>query len=206
VSVKELEPSDCAPAPALAPASTRAPASARAPSRPGQHGVTFAEVFAAHAGYVLGLLGRLGVASADVEDVAQDVFVVIHQKLPEFAGRSSLKTWVCGICLRKASDYRRRAHRRRERLAADPAERERAAGDPEDATLQREDVQLLQAALAALPEPLLQVFVLYELEELPMADVARAVGCPRFTGYTRLRAARQAIRAFLAQQPARRSR
>ena len=167
---------------------------------------SFADVFAGHASYVLGLLARLGVAASDVEDVAQDVFVVIHQKLPEFEGRSSLKTWVCGICLRKASDYRRRAHRRHERLVPGPGEHASAAGDPERSALRSEDVLRLQQALASLPEPLLQVFVLYEIEELPMSDVALAVGCPRFTGYTRLRAARRAIREHLEQQaPARRS-
>lgn len=186
--MKDLEQNACVQAPALVPA-----ASPAAPAA-----LTFADVFRDHAAYVLGLLGRLGVASADLEDVAQDVFVVIHQKLPEFERRSSLKTWVCGICLRKASDYRRRAHRHRERLTADPAERVDPA-NPEGDALRREGAEQLQAALAALPEPLLQVFVLYELEELPMADVARAVGCPRFTGYTRLRAARQAIRSWLEQ-------
>jgi RNA polymerase sigma-70 factor, ECF subfamily len=182
----------------------RALAAARDRSAP--PAITFADVFTQHAAYVLGLLARLGVAPADVEDVAQDVFVVIHQKLPEFEGRSSLKTWVCGICLRKASDYRRRAHRRHERLVAGPGDGASAAEDPERAALRSAEVLRLQQALATLPEPLLQVFVLYEIEELPMADVALAVGCPRFTGYTRLRAARQAIRAFLERSPARRSR
>jgi hypothetical protein len=52
-------------------------------ARPGA-APTFAEVFAAQAAYVLGLLGRLGVAAADLEDVAQELFIVVHQKLPGF--------------------------------------------------------------------------------------------------------------------------
>jgi RNA polymerase sigma-70 factor (ECF subfamily) len=172
------------------------PASAAGPVAPAA-AVTFADVFHAHAGYVLGLLGRLGVAAADVDDVAQEVFITIHEKLPAFEGRSSLKTWVCGICLRKASGYRRKAHRRRELLVAESTERAAAAQQPESIALRDENVRLLQRALHDLPEPQMQVFVLYELEELPMADVARAVGCPRFTAYTRLRAARRAIRVQL---------
>jgi len=185
-ALKNPDENACVDAPALADPASHA---AAAPS--------FAAVFQAHAGYVLGLLGRLGVATADVDDVAQEVFIVIHQKLPSFEGRSSLKTWVCGICLRKASDYRRRAHRRRELLVAESRERTDAEQQPEAAALRHEHVRLLQEALAALPERQMQVFVLYELEELPMADVARAVGCPRFTAYTRLRAARRAIREQL---------
>ena len=57
---------------------------------------TFPEVYEAHAATVLRTLRRLGVRDGDVEDVAQEVFVVVHRKLPEFAGRSSLKTWVVG--------------------------------------------------------------------------------------------------------------
>jgi RNA polymerase sigma-70 factor (ECF subfamily) len=173
--------------------------------RPEAASPSFTDVFQAHAGYVLGLLGRLGVAAADLEDVAQDVFIAIHQKLPGFEGRSTLKTWVCGICLRRASDYRRRAHRRRELLVPDFVER--AAGEqPEGAALRREHARLLQQALAVLPEPQMQVFVLYELEELPMAEVAQAVGCPRFTAYTRLRAARRLLREWLQRRESGRSR
>ena len=62
----------------------------------------FADVFAEHGAYVLCLLERLGVHAADVEDVAQEVFLTVHKKLPSFEGRSCLKTWICGICLRKA--------------------------------------------------------------------------------------------------------
>jgi len=195
-ALKKPNQNACVDAPALGDQASHA-AAAAAPS--------FAEVFQAQAAYVLGLLARLGVAAADVDDMAQEVFIVIHQKLPEFEGRSSLKTWVCGICLRKASDYRRRAHRRRERLVGESTDRADAAQQPEATALRREHVRLLQEALAALPEAQMQVFVLYELEELPMADVARAVGCPRFTAYTRLRAARRAIREQLerAQAPGR---
>lgn len=57
----------------------------------------FEKIYEAHASRVLRALRRLGVREADLEDVAQEVFVVVHRKLPEFAGRSSLKTWLFGI-------------------------------------------------------------------------------------------------------------
>ena len=183
----------------MAKATQEALAQAPAQERPAEASPSFADVFQAHAGYVLGLLGRLGVASSDLEDVAQDVFIAIHQKLPGFEGRSSLKTWVCGICLRKARDYRRRAHRRRERLVTDAVECV-DLDQPESTALRHEQARRLQEGLAALPERLMQVFVLYELEELPMADVAKVVGCPRFTAYTRLYTARRALREWFERQ------
>jgi RNA polymerase sigma-70 factor (ECF subfamily) len=157
----------------------------------------FGAVFAEHAGYVLGLLRRLGVAEADLEDVAQEVFIAIHAKLPGFEGRSSLKTWVCGISLRKAADHRRKRGRLREAPLEGAPELQASSG-PEALATRNEEVALLMRALAALPDKQREVFVLYELEELEMAEVARAVGCPRFTAYTRLHAARRQIRAAFA--------
>ena len=156
--------------------------------------ISSSEVFAAHAGYVLGLLRRLGVREADVEDVAQDVFLVVHERLPGFQHRSSLKTWICGICLRKASNYRRRARHQRERLPGDLPERG-VEGGQEAQLAARQHGARLMAVLEELPDRQREVFVLFEIEELPMVDVARALGCPRFTASPRLRAARRALRA-----------
>lgn len=155
---------------------------------------TFAEAFEAYAGYVLQLLRRLGVREADLEDVAQEVFVVVHAQLSAFEGRSSLKTWICGIAIRKTSEYRRKAYQRRERLLPDAVEAQIEPADQEAGLERDERAEQLRAALADLPEKQLQVFVLYEIEELSMREVARAIGCPRFTAYTRLAVARRALR------------
>src|SRR5688572_631436 len=51
------------------------------------------QIFDEHARYVWRTLRHLGVADADLEDVCQEVFVTVHRKLPEFEGRSKLRTW-----------------------------------------------------------------------------------------------------------------
>lgn len=158
---------------------------------------SFREIFTRHAPYVLGLVRRLGVRDAEVEDVAQEVFIVVHRQLPHFEGRSSLKTWLCGITLRTVANHRRKVMRRRE--ASMEASRELHADADQDTQLERrDDAATLQQALDRLSPKLREVFVLYEIEELPMADVARSLGCPRFTAYTRLHAARAALRQRLA--------
>src|SRR5215831_12264435 len=73
-----------------------------------------AEVFRELAPFVWRALRRLGVAERDVEDVCQEVFMVVHRKIGEFEGRSTVRTWVYGIAIRVASDYRKRSHVRRE--------------------------------------------------------------------------------------------
>ena len=71
--------------------------------------MTFEEAYRAHFAFVWRSLRRLGIREEDAADAAQEVFIVVHRKLPEFAGNSKLTTWLYGICFRVASE-RRRAH------------------------------------------------------------------------------------------------
>jgi RNA polymerase sigma-70 factor (ECF subfamily) len=162
---------------------------------------TFAEVFARFGDYVPALLRRLGVAPSEIPDVAQEVFTVVHQKLPTFRGDSSLKTWLCGISLRLASNYRRRAWVRR-LVVFGEVEQHAVAADGFDRLELQERVLRLEAALEQLPAKQREVFVLFEIEELSMAEIALALRCPEKTAYTRLYAARRAMTKKLAARSA----
>ena len=62
---------------------------------------------------------------------------------------------------------------------------------------------VLDAILDELDESKRAVFVLYELEELPMAEVAAAVGCPLQTAYSRLHSARATVESAVKRRRAR---
>jgi len=159
----------------------------------------FRQVFAEHAAYVLGLLRRLGVAEADLDDVAQEVFVVVHRGLPSFEGRSRLKTWVVGICLRVVSRYRRSMGRRRE--ATVEPQREPCIDAAQSLVVEQAELRTsLERALAQLTEEQRAVVVLFEVEEMPMKEVARALQCHLFSAYKRLYAARAKLKALLAAE------
>jgi RNA polymerase sigma-70 factor (ECF subfamily) len=152
------------------------------------------DVFDDHAAYVLRSLRHLGVAESDIEDVGQEVFVTVHRRLSTFEGRSKLRTWLYGICLRVASDYRRRAHIRREKATADPGR------DLADAVERGPDAQAqarseLRSLLDELDDDKRDVVVLYEIEGFSMKEVAEIVGCPLQTAYSRLHAARDLMLA-----------
>jgi RNA polymerase sigma-70 factor (ECF subfamily) len=83
----------------------------------GRSAADFDEIYRRHFPYVWRTLRRLGVAPADVEDVAHEVFVVVHRRLADFDGQRPIKPWLFGIAFRLASEDRRRARRRFE-LAA----------------------------------------------------------------------------------------
>ena len=63
---------------------------------------TLAEIYQEYAPSVFRNLRRLGVVESQIEDAVQDVFLIAHRRLPEFEGRSTLKTWILGIALRVA--------------------------------------------------------------------------------------------------------
>lgn len=149
-------------------------------------------VYAENVRYVWRVLTHLGIPPSDLEDVCHDVFVVAQRRAPDFAGRSSVRTWIYGIALRTASDYRKRAFRRYERCVEQVPE----TSDSEDQHEQLERAALrdrLGALLGQLPDAQREVFVLYEVEELPMREVAEAIGCPLQTAYSRLHAARRSM-------------
>jgi RNA polymerase sigma-70 factor (ECF subfamily) len=151
-------------------------------------------VFQEHGRFVYRALRYLGVGDADLEDVCQDVFIIIHKKLAEFEARSTLKTWIYGICVRAAADYRKSVRRRRDsptnplpECACPPNQ----LGDLERASAR----ELLRALLDGLDEEKRDVLVLYEIEGLGMKEVALALGIPLQTAYWRLHAGRSALAA-----------
>lgn len=165
------------------------------PTRPAAAGhPTTAQVFTEHGPYVFRTLRYLGVPERDLPDVVQETFVVVHRKLPEFEARSSVRTWLYRICRRTASDYRRKAHVRRESLREPAEEMGHATTQPANAIEAR---QLLLRALDTLDEEKREVFVLAEIEGLTMTEVVEVVGCPLQTGYSRLSAARQRVEEFV---------
>lgn len=171
----------------------------------GEPAADLGRIFEEHSPYVLRVLRHLGVASREVEDLAQEVFLVLHRRLDTFSGRGTLRAFIYGICLRVASDHRRRAVVRREVPSdAPPAP---SVPPPQDADADRARARAqLRELLSELDEPKLHVFVLYELEELPMREVARAVGCTVPTAYARLAAARRNLRAAIRRRQLREGR
>jgi RNA polymerase sigma-70 factor (ECF subfamily) len=183
------------------PSSDVAPSqTAREPLRPGQAPGTNApekipsvrEVVEQHSAHVWRTLYYCGVAPSDLKDACQEVFLVISRKLGEFEGRSSLRTWVYQICVRVAAGYRRSARLRYERVVAEPPE-VAVHETQQDELEERRTRERLVAILEKIDEDQREVFVLYEIEERPMAEIASALGCPLRTAYSRLEAARKEI-------------
>ena len=75
----------------------------------------FDAVYEEHFPFVWRSLRRLGVDGHSMDDATQDVFLVVHRRLGDFEGRSTVRTWLFGIARRIARDRRRAAARQRGR-------------------------------------------------------------------------------------------
>jgi RNA polymerase sigma-70 factor (ECF subfamily) len=153
---------------------------------------SFPAIFEEYAPFVMRVMRHLGVPAKDLPDQCQEVFVAVFRGLSDFAGRSALRTWIYGICRHVASNHRRRAHVRRERTVSEPPEQTSPAIQDE-AVEERRGYPALRLLLDSLDPDKRDVFVLFELEELSMKEVAEVCGCPLQTAYSRLHAARRLL-------------
>jgi RNA polymerase sigma-70 factor (ECF subfamily) len=165
----------------------------RPPSAPAQ--LDFPRTFAQHFDYVWHTLRRLGVQSADLEDVTHDVFLAILRKLEQYDPERPLRPWLFGFAFRVASDYRNLSRHRSEQATA---EGDFADDRPTalENVMQREALALANRALAELELGRRAVFILHELDDCPMPEVARALAIPLNTAYSRLRLARADLAAI----------
>jgi RNA polymerase sigma-70 factor, ECF subfamily len=176
--------------PLLRPPLLLAPATAAAPE------LTTRQIFETHAAFVLRLVRRLGVRPNDVEDVAQEVFVIVHRRRADLQTGVQVRSWLFGISRRVVANYRRQVQRRQE-LPSPQLDALPVACDQVDQLESARDRARLEVALTRLDDDKREVFALFELEGVDMREVAEMVGCPLNTAYSRLYAARQIVRQVL---------
>lgn len=161
------------------------------PPQPLAERLDVASIHDDHAEFVWVSLQRLGVPTYDAEDLLQEVFIVVHQRLHSFDHSSRITTWLFGICLRVVSAYRRRAHRRREQSVAQvPEERTLDEASPEQAAVNRQAGERLRAALDLMDLGKRAIFVMFEIDGLSCDDIAEMLSVPIGTVYSRLHSAR----------------
>ncbi len=165
--------------------------------------LSFDAIYGEHFDFVWRTVRRLGVADRNVDDAVQDVFIVVHRRMSEFEGRSTVKTWLFGIARRVAHDHRRRALRKENDRELPAVLADADAPSPRDAAETAEAVRVLHELLDTLPDDQREVFVLAELEQMTAPEIAEAIEVVVNTVYSRLRLARAAFNKAVARRNAR---
>lgn len=162
-------------------------------AREGARAARVKSIVAEHYSFLWRALRRLGVPESDVEDAAQKCLSVVADRIDDIASGKE-KTFLFGVAVRVASVARREVQARRT-LGGDDwlAELPALGPDPGQQLDDRRARVLLDGLLESLPLDLRTVFVLYEIEELTMAEIASALHIPSGTVASRLRRAREAF-------------
>lgn len=166
---------------------------------------SFRSLFDAEFSYVWNTLRRLGVSDADVLDQTQEVFLVVHGLLPDYDASRPVRPWLFAIAYRVACRYRSLARHRREVHVDAPYEPLDPAPLADQKMEADEARALMLEVIQAIELPRRAVFIMAELEEQPMAEIASALQIPVNTAYSRLRLAREDFEAAATRLLARRS-
>lgn len=167
------------------------------------------EIFRDYAPRIYHLARRMLGNEADAQDVTQEVFVQVMRKLPSFRGEAAFPTWLYRVAVNAALAFRRKRAVREEGRIQDPLEDFREDGtrlapvrhwvhEPEQRVLERETQELIEEAIAALPEGYRDVYVLADIEEVPNAEIARMLELSLPAVKSRLHRARLLMREALA--------
>lgn len=175
--------------------------------------LTFEEVYQDHHRFVWRVVRTLGLPPALVEDAVQDVFVVVHRRLPEYEGRAAVRGWLFRIARWVVSQERRRFRTKLSHETIDDAVSDGisdALSDPAPGPFERfvqsEGLRTVERVLNRMEEDKRLVFVLMDIEELKAAEVSEILSINVNTVYSRLRLAREQFRRLLSEGESRRER
>jgi len=164
----------------------------------GDHGA-FHALVDRHAKVLFRTALSLSSTRSDAEDLVQETFAGAYKSLPRFDGRSSVRTWLTRILMRRAADAWRSGACRRGTIRLDeegPAtpESPRSAGTSTVAVDRKLDVHQMLQRLA--PEHR-EILTLRELSGLSYAEIAQTLNVPQGTVESRLYRAREELRRRL---------
>jgi RNA polymerase sigma-70 factor (ECF subfamily) len=166
----------------------------------------FAQIYDQYFSFVWSMARYMGVEATALDDVVQDIFVIICERLHTLQHPEALRSWIYGIARRVVS-----THHRTQRSALittgtmrlEPELIHPELPTPQQLAEQSERAKLLWKLVAGLDEQKREVFVLAELEEMTAPEIAAVTNVPLNTVYSRLRAARQELEEALQRHIAR---
>lgn len=163
----------------------------------------FDELVRRHQAAIVSLVRAVTAGRGDPEDVAQEVFVRAWRSLSGFRGDSAFRTWLHTVAINVVRTSQSRSARLlRVFLPAGGRDRrgelpDRASdAEPVDSVLARR--QLVERALAALPDDLRIAVTLRDLQGLDYKEIAAVLRVPIGTVESRIFRARQRLKPLLA--------
>lgn len=179
-----------------APGETSSPMGTAAPE-----GSSFEQVYDQWFEEVSRWVRALGAREADRDDVVQDIFMVVHRRLPDFDGQN-VPGWLYQIARRKVRDYRHLMwikHLFGNSSVPLADEMLQTGQSPLDQLETRQKTQLFERLLDGLNADQRAAFVLFEIEGNSGEEIARLQGVPINTVWARIHKARKKLQERAAR-------
>jgi len=133
--------------------------------------------------YLYATVQRLGAPAADIDDLLQDIFVVLHRHWPTLDLSRPLRPWLFGVAFRVVRSQRRRRAREAPWADLDPED----TSDSADRQMEgQESLAIVWAALQQVPSVRRSVVMKHDLEGLEIIDIASQLSMTKFGVYARL--------------------
>ncbi|MET3683876.1 RNA polymerase sigma-70 factor (ECF subfamily) [Alkalibacillus flavidus] len=138
---------------------------------------------------------------ADAEDVTQDVFITVYQKIDQFNQQAQLRSWLYRIAINKSKDhlrsFKQRQQRIRDKLMQSPEKESVETQTPESISVEADENEILLQQIYQLPEKYKEVIVFYYFEQLSILEIAQVLEMKTNTVKARLKRGRDRLRTII---------
>ena len=159
----------------------------------------FGELISRHSEDVIRVVYRMCGDAQIAEDAAQEAFLRAWVSLPGFEPRAPFRSWLYRIAVNAALDSLRRKPTENLEDSEENLMLSDRSASPEAAYIEKEQAELVQGAVMALPEASRAVLVLREYGGLAYDEIASALEIPAGTVMSRLNYARNLLRERLLE-------
>ena len=159
----------------------------------------FRYIVANHQKLVVHIVGRIVLEKDEIQDVCQEIFIKVYQRINEFRGESRFSTWIASIAYHQCLNHLRKKRRLNECAYEDDASIENLKAEltPERIFESNETKRLLKVVIESLPLAYRTVITLFYLEEFSYAEIEQITGMAEGTIKSNLFRARAILKEKL---------
>lgn len=146
---------------------------------------------------IMRLVKNFGFNNELCEDLTQEIFLKVVEKISLFKGQSKLESWIYSIAINHCINFKKKYNRVKldYLLSLDTISKNET---PEKDYLKKELGSVLKEHIAALPEKIKAVFHLYNFKGLSQKEIAMQLNIPTGTVWSRMNSAKKILRDKLA--------
>ncbi|NWJ49225.1 MAG: sigma-70 family RNA polymerase sigma factor [Bacteroidetes bacterium] len=159
----------------------------------------FKFIVANHQKLVVHIVGRIVLEHDEIEDVCQEVFIKVFQKITEFKGESRFSTWIASIAYHQSLNYLRKKRRLNETSFDEDVSilKIATAVTPEEIFANNETKRIVKQIIESLPLTYRTVVTLFYLEEFSYTEIVQITGMTEGTIKSHLFRARNLLKEKL---------